>query len=204
MTLKGYFTWFKEDWQKVGVILALFLTIYLFVIVLPQNTLLFAVLMSTPLYMLHDADEYVFPGGFAQFMNKNIFKSDPETGLLDTADVFWGNMAVWVAIPLFSLWAVFDIRQAIALPYFFIFQAVIHLILGIVGKRFLNPGMVSAWLVHVPWGIWTIWLLVQAGMITNLYWNPGLRDGLLIVVAMLLANRFLVSRYKRRQPQNLA
>ncbi len=204
MTLKGYFTWFKEDWQKVGVILALFLTIYLFVIVLPQNTLLFAVLMSTPLYMLHEADEYVFPGGFAQFMNKNIFKSDPETGLLDTADVFWGNMAVWVAIPLFSLWAVFDIRQAIALPYFFIFQAVIHLILGIVGKRFLNPGMVSAWLVHVPWGIWTIWLLVQAGMITNLYWNPGLRDGLLIVVAMLLANRFLVSRYKRRQPQNLA
>ncbi len=200
MTLKGYFTWFKEDWQKVGVILALFLTIYLFVIVLPQNALLFALLMSTPLYMLHEADEYVFPGGFAQFMNKNIFKTDPETGLLDTADVFWGNMAVWIAIPLFSLWAVFDIRQAIALPYFFIFQAVIHLILGIVGKRLLNPGMVSAWFVHVPWGIWTIWLLLQAGVITNLYWNPGLRDGLLIVVAMLLANRFLVARYKRRRP----
>lgn len=199
MTLKEYFTWFKEDWQKVGVILALFLTIYLVVIVLPQNTLLFAVLMSTPLYMLHEVEEYVFPGKFAQFMNQNIFKADPETGLLDRDDVFWGNMAVWIAIPLFSLWAVFDIRQAIALPYFYIFQAVIHLILGIVGKRLLNPGMVSAWLVHVPWAIWTIWLSVQAGVIANPYWNPGLRDGLLIVAAMLLANRYLVARYKRKQ-----
>jgi hypothetical protein len=200
MTLKGYFTWFKEDWQKVGVILALFLTIYLTVIVLPQNTLLFAVLISTPLYMLHEVEEYVFPGRFAQFMNQNIFKADPETGPLDPAAVFWINaVAIWIVIPLFSLWAIFDIRQAIALPYFYIFQAVIHLILGIVGKRLLNPGMVSAWLVHVPWGIWTIWLLVQAGAITNPYWNPGLRDGLLIVVAMLLANRVVIARYKRKQ-----
>lgn len=199
MTLKGYFAWFKENWQKVGVIVSLFLIIYLVVIVLPQNTLLFALLMSTPLYMLHEIDEYIFPGGFAQFMNQNIFKTDSETGLLDATAVFWINMAVWIAMPLFSLWAIYDIGQAIALPYFFIFQAVVHLILGIVGKRFINPGMISAWLIHVPWGIWTIWLLIRAGEISNPYWNPGFRDGLLIVVAMMLANRLLVVRYKRRQ-----
>jgi hypothetical protein len=199
MILKEYFNWFRENWPKVGVVVSVFLTIYLVVLVLPQNTLMFALLMSTPLYMLHEVDEYVFPGKFSLFMNQNIFKTDPETGILDSDTVFWGNMAVWIAIPLFSLWSVFDIRQATALPYFFIFQALIHLILGIAGKRFLNPGMVSAWLVHVPWGIWTIWLLVQAGVITNPYWNPGLRDGLLIVLAMVLANRFLVARYKRRQ-----
>jgi hypothetical protein len=199
MTLKRYFNWFKENWPKVGVIVCLFLTIYLIVIVLPQNTLLFALLMSTPLYMLHEIDEYIFPGGFAQFMNQNIFKTDPESGLLDTDAVFWINMVVWIAMPLFSLWAILDIDQAIALPYFFIFQAVVHLILGIVGKRFINPGMISEWLIHVPWGIWTIWLLVSAGAIRNPYWNPGFRDGLLIVVAMMLANRLLVVRYKRRQ-----
>jgi len=47
MTLKGYFTWFKENWQKTGVIVGLFLTIYLVVLILPQSTLLFALLMST-------------------------------------------------------------------------------------------------------------------------------------------------------------
>jgi len=200
MTLKGYSTWFKENWQKTGVIVALFLTIYLVVIVLPQNTLLFALLMSTPLYMLHEADEYVFPGGFAQFINKNIYKTDPETGLLDTTAVFWINVvAVWIVISLFSLWAVFDITQAVAIPYFLIFQAFVHLIIGIVGKRFFNPGMVSAWLVHVPWAIWTIWLLVQAEVIANPFWNLALLTGLLINLALPVAGLFLWIRYKHRQ-----
>ena len=199
MTFKGYFAWFRENWQKVGVIVAIFLTIYLVVLVLPQSTVLFALLMYTPLYMLHEADEYVFPGGFAQFMNKEIYKTDPETGLLDTTAVFWINMAVWIALPLYSLWAVADLTQAAWMPYFVIFQAVVHLILGIVGKRFLNPGMVSAWLVHVPWGIWTIWLLVQAGVITNPYWNEYLLNGVLINVALLFVGFFLLLRYRRRQ-----
>jgi hypothetical protein len=199
MTFKGYFTWFKENWQKVGVMVSLFLTIYLVIIVLPKSTTLFALLMSTPLYMLHEVDEYVFPGGFAQFLNKNIYRTDPENGLLNKTAVFWINMVVWIAMPLYSLWAVFDISQAIWMPYFFIFQAVVHLILGIVGKRFLNPGMVSAWLIHVPWGIWTIWLLVQAGAITNPYWNADLQSGLMINVALVFVGLFLLVRYNRRQ-----
>ncbi len=196
MTLKGYFTWFEENWQKVGVIVGLFLTIYLVVMVLPQSTLLFAVLMSTPLYMLHQTDEYIFPGRFAQFMNQNIYKTDPEIGLLDTTAVFWINIAVWIIFSFYSLWAVTDLIQGAWIPYFFIFQALIHLILGIVGKRFLNPGMVSAWLVHVPWAIWTIWLLVQAGVIANPYWNDYLWDGLLGVVFMVFAGIFLLIRYR--------
>ena len=195
MTLKTYFTWFKENWQKTGVIVALYLTIYLVVVFLPKNKLLFALLMSAPLYMLHQTDEYIFPGRFAQFMNQNIYKMDPETGLVDPTAVFWINIIVWIALPLYSLWAVTDLTQAAWMPYFFIFQAVVHLILGIVGKRFLNPGMVSAWLVHVPWGIWTIWLLVQAGVIANPYWNDYLRDGLLVNVYLLFAGAILLIRY---------
>ncbi len=201
MTLKGYFTWFEENWQKTGVAVCLFLTIYLVVIVLPKSTLLFALLLSTPLYMLHEIDEYIFPGGFAQFLNRNIYRTDPENGLLDKKAVFWINMAVWIAMPLYSLWAVTDLSQAAWMPYFFIFQAVVHLILGIVGKRFINPGMVSAWLLHVPWGIWTIWLLAKAGVITHPYWNADLLNGLSINVALLFVGGFLFIRYKRRQQQ---
>jgi hypothetical protein len=199
MTLKGYFTWFKINWPKVGVIAALFLTIYLVVLVLPKNTLLFALLMYTPLYMLHEVDEYVLPGGFAQFINRNIYRTDPENGLLDTNAIFWINMVVWIAFPLFVLWAITDLGQAAWMPYFVIFQAVIHLILGIVGKRFFNPGMVSAWLVHVPWGIWTIWLLVRAGVIANPYWNTYLLDGLWPALALLPAGLLLWIRHRRRQ-----
>jgi hypothetical protein len=199
MTFKGYFTWFKEHWSKVGVMVAIFLTVYLVVLILPNNPLLFALLMYTPLYMLHEIDEYIFPGRFAQFMNKAIYKMDPETGLVDSNAIFWINIAVWVIFSFYSLWAVTDITQGAWMPYFFIFQALIHLMLGIVGKRFLNPGMVSAWLVHVPWAIWTIWLLVQAGVITNPYWNEYLLDGLWGVVFMVFAGVILYVRYRLKQ-----
>jgi hypothetical protein len=199
VTLKGYYTWFKENWQKTGVIVALFLAIYLVVIVLPQNTLTFALLMSTPLYMLHEIDEYILPGGFAQFLNKNIYKTDPENGLLDAGAVFWINMLVWIVLPLYSLWAISDLTQAAWIPYFYILQALLHLVLGIFGKRLLNPGMLTAWLVHVPWGIWTIWLLVRAGVIANPYWNAYLLNGLEIILAMAIAGLLLFVRYKRRQ-----
>jgi hypothetical protein len=198
MTPKGYFFWFKENWQKTGVIVGLFLTIYLVVIVLPKSTLLFALLMYTPLYMLHEIDEYIFPGHFAQFMNRNIYKMDPETGLVDSTAVFVINIAVWIIFSCYSLWAVTDITQGAWMPYFFIYQALIHLLLGIVGKRFLNPGMVSAWLVHVPWAVWTIWLLVQAGVIINPYWNSYLLDGLWGAVFMVFAAVFLLIRCRLR------
>lgn len=200
MTLREYVTWFKENWAKVGFITAIFLIIFLVVIVLPQNRLQFALLMMAPLYMLHEFDEYVIPGGFGRFMNQNVFKTDADDGMLDAPAIFWINMvAVWIIIPLFCLWGFYDIDQAIAIPYFFILQAVIHVILGIVGKRFLNPGMITAWLLHVPWGIWCIWLLVKSGDITNPFWNTGVRDALIIVAAMLVANRILAFRYKRKK-----
>jgi len=199
MTLKGYFRWFEENWPKVGIIVGIFLTVYLAVLVLPGNPLLFALLMYTPLYILHETEEYIIPGGFARFVNRNIYKTDPENGLVDTSAIFWINMIVWIFLPLSGLQAVKDLTQAAFLPYFVIFQAVVHLIIGIIGKRFFNPGMISAWLVHVPWGIWTIWLLVQAGVITNPYWNGYLRDGLLINLALPIAGLFLWIRYKRRQ-----
>jgi hypothetical protein len=156
-------------------------------------------LMSTPLYMLHEIEEYIFPGKFAQFMNKDIYKTDPETGLVDTNAIFVINMVVWIAMPLYSLWAVTDLTQAAWMPYFYIFQAVLHLILGIVGKRFLNPGMVSAWLVHVPWGIWTIWLLVKSGVIANPYWNDYLLQGLSVILYMAIAGFLLLIRYRLKQ-----
>jgi hypothetical protein len=181
------------------VVVGLFLTIFLVVLALPKSTLLFALLMYTPLYILHETDEYIFPGGFAQFVNQKIYKTDPETGLLDPTAVFWINMIVWIALLIFSLWAVVDLTQAAWMPYFVIFQTVVHLILGIIGKRFFNPGMLSAWLVHVPWGIWRIWLLVQAGVVTNPYWNNYLLQGLEVNLALPITGLSLLVRYRHKQ-----
>jgi hypothetical protein len=199
---KDYVNWFKVNWPKTGLIVSIFLIIYLAIIILPNNLLLFAVLISAPLYMIHEFDEYVFPGGFEKFMNSNIYKLDPEKGMLDIDAIFWINIpAVWVIIPFFSLWSVFDITQGITLPYFFIFQAVVHLALGIYGKRIIQPGMITAWFLHVPWGIWTIWLMVQNGIIENPFWNGDLLLGLGLNLALIIVGQILMFRYRRRKQE---
>jgi uncharacterized membrane protein len=85
------------------------------------------------------------------------------------------------------------------MPYFYIFQAVVHLILGLVGKQFLNLGMLSAWLVYVPWGIWTTGLLVRAGVIAYPYWNDYLLNSLLVNLALPFVWLFLLVRCRRGQ-----
>jgi hypothetical protein len=196
MIWKEYFYWFRDNWQKVSLILAVFLTVYLAVIVLPQSTLLFAVLMAAPLYMLHQTEEHHIPGGFVPFLNRDIFKADPVRGPCDPNAVLIIDMAVWVFMPLYSLWALTDIHQAIWMPYFYIVQAVIHLVLSIIGKRLYTPGLATAWLLHVPWAVWTIGLLMQAGEIANPYWNRDLLDSLTVVLYMAVAGLILNIRYR--------
>jgi hypothetical protein len=94
----AYFAWFKENWARTGAIVGLFIAAYSAVLVLPKILLSFAFLMYTPLYMLHEFDEYVFPGGFAGFMNANIYKADPEDGPVDSNAFLGINMFTWAAL----------------------------------------------------------------------------------------------------------
>ena len=201
MSIQAYFGWFKENWARVAVVLVVFLTLYLVVIVLPQDRLLFALMMFTPLYMLHQVDECVSPGKFEQFLNKNIYKTDPINGLLDVDANFWINLLVWLFFALSGFQAMTDLSEAGWMPYFVIFQAVIHLIIGIAGKQFFNPGMLTSWFVHVPWAIWTISLLMKSGLFTNPYWNGYMLSGLYITLAMPVAGFALWIRYKRKLKQ---
>jgi len=38
------------------------------------------------------------PGRLCRFMNRDIYKMDPETGLVDSTAIFGINMVVWVIL----------------------------------------------------------------------------------------------------------
>jgi Protein of unknown function with HXXEE motif len=200
MKLNDYYSWFQENWHRAGLLIGIILTLFLVVLVFPNNLLLFVLLMYTPLYNFHETEEYIFPGGFYQFVNKNVFKTDPENGPLETKSIFWINMIyVWMGLPIFSLLAILDRRWAAWMPYFFIFQAFVHVGLGIAGKKILNPGMFTSWLIHVPWGIWTIILLMNAKIITNPFFNIYTLIGFLINGSLpLIVGPIILARYKNR------
>ncbi len=52
-TAHNYFHWLVDNWQYFGIVVGIYLTVYLTVAVLPQNKLYYALLMLFPLYILH-------------------------------------------------------------------------------------------------------------------------------------------------------
>ncbi len=201
-TAHNYFHWLVDNWQYLGIVVGIYLTIYLTVTVLPQNKLYYALLMLFPLYILHEVEEYILPGGFPEFMNKQLFHVDRDDDLvpLDKLSIFWINVGyVWLPIPLFTLLSLYDIRFAIWIPYFLIFQAVVHVVLGIAGKEVVNPGFFSAWLVHVPVAIWILYTLHADGDLGSYILNIHLLIGLLAnLVLPIVGFGILVPRYNKK------
>ncbi len=201
-TARNYFHWLVDNWQYLGIVVGIYLAVYLTVAVLPQSKLYYALLMLFPLYILHETEEYVLPGGFPEFMNKRVFHVDRDDDLapLDKGGIFWINVAyVWLPIPAFSLLSLYDIRFGIWIPYFLIFQAIIHVVLGILGKKIVNPGFYSAWLVHVPVSIWILYTLHTGGYLANYVLNIYLVIGIVAnLILPIVGFGILVPQYNRK------
>jgi hypothetical protein len=198
MSIAGYYHWFHREWMRAGLVVAVFLLVYLTVLVAPTNLVLYAMLLCAPLYMLHETEEYLFPGGFVEFMNHDLYKQDPETGMVDERLVYWINMGyIWLPLPVCGLLATYDLRLAAWMPYFLIFQAVVHIGLSIAARRWYNPGLATACLLHVPFAVWAIDLLKDAGVIQNLYFNVYLLIGFIFILGLPVMGFFGMKRYRK-------
>ena len=104
MNISEYYKWLKRDWGKVGFILSFFLFTFLFIFVLKVDIILFVILLQIPLYMLHQTEEYVFPGNFGKFFNTRIFKLKTEDEPLNQNFIFFLNiLLIWIILPVFAL-----------------------------------------------------------------------------------------------------
>ena len=179
MTLKEYFAWFKRDWAKAGLPLSIFLFIFLFTFVKDSDFVLFLLLLQTPLYMLHETEEYIFPGGFGKFFNMDIMKFDTPDQPLDENFIFIINVGlIWIILPLFGLLAIRNYAYGLWIPYFSFFAGVSHIALGIKARKRYNAGLIVSLLLNIPVGAWSVLYLVEQGVLPNLILNPHFFVGL--------------------------
>ena len=205
MSIAGYYHWFHREWMRAGLVVAVFLLVYLTVLVAPTNLVLYAMLLCAPLYMVHETEEYLFPGGFVEFANRDLYQQDAETGMLDEALVYWINMGyIWLPLPVCGLLATYDLRLAAWMPYFLILQAVVHVGLSIAARRWYNPGLASACLLHVPFSVWAIGLLSNAGVIQNPYFNIYFLIGFIFILGLPVMGFFGIRRYRKRIARSAA
>ena len=198
MTLMEYYKWLKKEWSRVGVILSIFLFVFLFVFVRKSDFVIFILLLQTPLYMLHQIEEYIFPGGFGKFFNTKIFNLETEDKPVDENFIFFVNVIlIWIVLPLFGLLSINNYQFGLWIPYFSIFAGIAHVALAIKAKKLYNPGMIVSLLINIPVGLWSVLRLMDMGVLNHFFLNPHILIGLGLNAVLPVVGTILFRNYKK-------
>ncbi len=203
MILSAYFRWLKKEWAKVGVILAIYLFVMLFVFVRKYDFVVFVLLLQTPLYMLHQTEEYIFPGGFGRFFNTKIFNLKTEDEPLDENFIFYVNvLLIWIVLPVCGLLSTLNYNIGLWLPYFSFFAGVAHVALALKAKKRYNPGLLASLFINIPIGLWSIFYLHERGLIANFILNIHLVIGLAVNTILPVMGTVLFRNYQENAANN--
>lgn len=197
---KNYIEWVKDNWQRAAILVLIYTLVSIVPLYFRLDLVEFMLLLAFPLYLIHEIEEYILPGGFAKFFNENLLKVNSEEKIvpIDREVIFWLNMIyIWLIIPIFSGLGFCNIKFAAWIPYFFFFQAIGHLIMGIIGKKLINPGIRSSFVLHIPYSIVMIILLSNIIPI-NPYFNIYMLIGFLFnLVLPIFAKVYVLPRYRK-------
>ena len=199
MILSEYFRWLKKEWAKVGVILSIYLFVMLFVFVRQYDFVVFVLLLQTPLYMLHQTEEYIFPGGFGKFFNTKIFNLETEDEPLDGNFIFYVNVIIiWIVLPVCGLLSTLNYNFGLWLPYFSFFAGVAHVALALKAKKMYNPGLMVSLFINIPVGFWSIRYLLGQGLIEQFFLNIHCLIGLAVNAILPVMGTILFRNYQKR------
>lgn len=198
-----YYQWLKKEWAKTGFILSIFLFIFLFIFVRREDIVIFVLLLQTPLYMLHQTEEYVFPGGFGSFFNTKIFNLETEDGPVDQDFIFYVNVfLIWILLPAFGLLAIIDYGYGLWIPYFSFFAGIAHVLLAIKAKKRYNPGLLVSLIVNIPVGLWSILFLINKGVLNSFFLNVHILIGLGLNALLPVMGVILFRKYEKKTLQD--
>ena len=149
--------WLYSNWYKSTPFIALYTFLILIIQVLQNDVALFLIWMQFVLYLMHQFEEYILPGGFVAFFNKYVLGSKKASFPLNDKASFWINiLIIFIAFPLSAVLAQYiDLSLGIWMAYFSILNALSHV--GMFFKHGYNPGLVVSLLLNIPFGIYTIY-----------------------------------------------
>ena len=171
----------SADWQKalpVLIVIGIVVWFILFRATPTTEQALFAALLI--IYMIHQIEEHLWPGGFRQFANAHVFKSGDDDWPVSEGGVALVNVGyVWLPILLAALFPSPLRWLGLGWVGLTLINAITHIVTSI-RFRIYNPGLVTSIFLFLPFTIWMLAREVSAGMLTGLQ-----------VVALLIAGVLL-------------
>jgi len=160
------YSWLVEHWPKTTIFLAIYTFVLLYLYLFDESLLLFLLWLQTPIYWLHQFEEYIYPGGFAAFFNHKLLGSRKNDWPLTKTFSFWINIPIiFVAFPLSAIMAgSLGLGWGIWTVYFSILNALSHV--GMFFRFGYNPGFAVSLLLNIPVGVFTLYTFFSNGVLT--------------------------------------
>jgi hypothetical protein len=171
----------SAEWQKalpVLIVIGIVVWLVLFRATPTTEQALFAALLI--IYMIHQIEEHLWPGGFRQFANARVFKSGDDDWPVSEGGVALVNVGyVWLPI-LFAALFPGPLRWlGLGWVGLTLINGISHIVTSIRFRGY-NPGLVTSIVLFLPFTIWMLAREVSAGLLTG--WQ---------VVALLIAGILL-------------
>jgi hypothetical protein len=190
-------TFIADSWQKALPVLAIVgvaLWLALFRADPASEQAMFAALLV--IYMLHQIEEHLWPGGFRQFTNARVFESGRDDWPVDPGGVALVNIGyVWLPVAAAALFPGALRWLGLAWVALTLINAVTHIVTSI-RFRCYNPGLVTAIVLFVPFTVWVLASEVSRGLLS------GGEVALLVLLGVLLhipvAALFVVPYLRKR------
>ena len=150
-------TFIADNWQKALPALAvigLAVWVALFRNDAASEQAIFAALLV--IYMLHQIEEHLWPGGFRQFANAHVFESGRDDWPVDAGGVALVNIGyVWLPVAAAALFPQTLRWVGLAWIGLTLINAVTHIVTSI-RFRCYNPGLVTSLLLFLPFTVWAL------------------------------------------------
>lgn len=158
----------SADWQKalpVLIVIGIVGWLVLFRATPTTEQALFAALLI--IYMIHQIEEHLWPGGFRQFANARVFKSGDDDWPVSEGGVALVNVGyVWLPILLAALFPGPLRWLGLGWVGLTLINGISHIATSI-RFRIYNPGLITSIVLFLPFTIWMLAREVSAGLLTG-------------------------------------
>lgn len=166
---------FRKHWYDIGAVVAVGVCLYLFVSWGEVSKIQVFLLLSFVAILLHQFEEYRWPGYFAGLFNVVIFKSDmPDRYPLNTQSAMIVNILIAYLFYLLPIFFQNVIWLGMAPVFMGFFQFIWH---GVFANRkaktIYNPGLGAVVLLHIPVGGAYMNYIISNDLVTVLDWILG-------------------------------
>ncbi|MFC1767879.1 HXXEE domain-containing protein [Candidatus Margulisiibacteriota bacterium] len=181
-----------KNWPKIGIVSAVFILVML--IFYPGTkigSLQWLFWLLVPVYMIHQFEEYVFPGGFKNELNQEVMKSSNSESPLNDKTAFWINVPiVWVIFPISAIIGLNFVLIPAVCMLFAAANGILHLAFSIRKMKY-GPGFLASLFLNIPLAVYTVGNLIAKDMINT--------QGLVIATVIALFLHSLIPIYLIKQ-----